>query len=108
MRINNFKKSSYKAEVASKYINPEKLIRFASSYTERQYRYEDGKNTGEITGYKYWFVQEGLNPFVVKFEKELDVIKFLDPIVFIGLEGIEIKTNVYFRARNLEVQNNEE
>lgn len=103
MRINNFKKSAYTSESALKYIATDKPIRFASSYTERQYKYEDGKSTGEITGYKYWFVQDGLNPFVVKFPNEIKNTEFLAAIEFENLEGIEIRNNVYFRAEAIRV-----
>ncbi|MGO3096117.1 MAG: hypothetical protein ACTIIY_08380 [Lacticaseibacillus paracasei] len=98
-----FKKSGYSPEVAEDYIDSKKPVIFLSSFVEKQFKYEDNHRTNEVSGYKYWFVQEGLNPFSVKFSEELNEgLNLLDEVFFVELEGIEIRGNVYFRAKDVK------
>ena len=74
-----------------------------TSFIEKQYEYVDRQRTDNITGYKLWFVQEGLNPFTVKFEKEPTLPPFLSIVEFDNLQGIEIRNNVFFKADGFKV-----
>ncbi|MCP9309815.1 hypothetical protein [Lacticaseibacillus paracasei] len=98
-----FKKSGYSREVADQYVDSNKPVTYVTSFAEKQYRYEDNRRTDEVSGYRYWFFQEGLNPFQVKFPKTLNEgLNPFDELNFDGLEGIEIRGNVYFRADDVK------
>ena len=43
------------------------------------------------------------NPFTVKFEQKPELPPFLAIVEFEKLEGIEIRSNVYFKADSLKV-----
>ncbi|MBB2507474.1 hypothetical protein G5S33_00865 [Staphylococcus cohnii subsp. cohnii] len=103
MKINRFKKNGYSSEVAKRYVE-DKDIYFVSSFPEVQFKYENDQRTNEITGYKYYFLQEGLNPFIIKFEDEIkELPPFLSKVTIENLEGIEIRSNVYFKAQSITV-----
>lgn len=72
------KKGGYSATTAIEYVNPTKPIYSLSIELEPQQLFEDGKPTGEIIAYKATFVQEGLEPFQVKFEDKVKLLNFLD------------------------------
>ena len=93
-----YKKGGYSSQVASEYINNKQPIRSLSTELEKQFRFEDGKPTKEITGYKAWFTQEGLPPFGVKFTEEIKLPEYLSLLQFNNLEAVEVNYNVYFRA----------
>lgn len=102
MKIQN--KNGYSLEIANKYVSGDKDLYWVSSFEEIQYRYEDNQRTNEIAAYKYYFAQEGLNPFAVKFEKKIKSMpEFLSKVKLVGLEGIEVRNNVYFKAQDIEV-----
>ena len=61
----------------------------------------EGKRTEEITGYKLFFAQEGVNPFAVKFVEKPKLPKFLSEVFLEKLEAIEIRSQVYFRAESV-------
>ena len=52
-----------------------------------------------------YFVQEGVNPFAVKFEKKPKLPTFLSEVTLDKLEAIEIRSKVYFRAENVKEKN---
>lgn len=93
----------YSEATAQKFILPEKPIYCTTSFVETQYEYVDNQRTETIRGYKLWFVQEGLNPFSVKFETQPKLPAFLSIIQFENLQGIEIRNNVYFKAAGFKV-----
>lgn len=98
-----FKNSGYSNEIGEKYIDIFQPVIFLSSYVEKQYKYENNQRTETIDGYKYWFIQAGLNPFKVKFSKKLNEgLNLFDEISFEEFEGIEIRGNVYFRAKDVK------
>lgn len=96
-----FKKTGYLKETADKYINTELPTRSLSAELEPQFKYEDGKRTTEITGYRAWFTQEGLPPFIVKFAREVNLPKYMALVNFKELQGIEIRYDVYFKAEDI-------
>lgn len=92
----------YSEETAHQYIKKGLPLKCATSFIEVQHEYVENKRTDKITGYKVWFVQEGLNPFSVKFEKEPRLPSFLALVELENLQGIEIRNNVYFKATGIK------
>lgn len=95
--------SAYNEETAKQYISDDKPIINVSSEVETQYSWIDGKRTDEVTGYKLFFTQEGVNPFAVKFEKKPTLPTFLSDVKLDKLEAIEIRSNVYFRSEGVRL-----
>lgn len=95
--------NAYNEETAKQYIIDDKPIINVSSLVETQYNWIEGKRTDEITGYKLYFSQEGVNPFVVKFGKKPALPPFLSEVKLDKLEAIEIRSNVYFRSEGVRV-----
>ena len=52
--------------------------------------------------YKAWFVQEGQDPFQVKFEDTIELPAFQSMIQFDTLQACEVKYNIYFRANGIK------
>lgn len=94
--------NGYSNGVANRYIDNNKPVYSISVELDSQYRWEDGQPTSKVVGYKAWFTQEGLPPFSVKFSDEIDLPKYMSIVEFEGLEGCEIKNNVYFRATSVK------
>ncbi|HEM4919999.1 TPA: hypothetical protein U1153_001826 [Streptococcus suis] len=95
-------KGGYTTQLANKIINPNQPIYSLSTELEPQQRFEDKKPTGEIIAYKAWFVQEGQDPFQVKFEESIKLPTFLSLIQFDNLQACEVKYNIYFRANGIK------
>lgn len=93
-----YKKGGYSATTASEYVNPKKPIYSLSTELEPQQVFEDGKPTGEIAAYKATFIQEGLEPFQVKFLDRITLPDFMTLIKFDNLQAVEVRYNVYFKA----------
>lgn len=100
MKIRN-SQNTYNENTAKQYISVDKPIINVSSEVETQYNWIDGKRTDEVTGFKLYFVQEGVPPFAVKFEKQPSLPLFLSEIKLDKLEAIEIRSNVYFRSEGV-------
>lgn len=98
----NAKNVCYDEITAKKYVSEQVPIYNVSSEIEVQYRWVNGKRTDEIIGYKMFFAQEGVNPFFVKFLTKPQLPKFLAEVVLEQLEAVEVKTQVYFRAKNVK------
>ena len=96
------KQGGYSATTASEYIKPDKPIHSLSTELEPQQLFEDGKPTGEIIAYKATFVQEGLEPFQVKFEDKVKLPDFLSLVRFDNLQAVEVRYNVYFKADGIK------
>ena len=86
-------KGGYTTTLADKIISQKQPIYSLSTELEPQQRFEEGKPTGEIVAYKAWFVQEGQDPFQVKFESMIQ---------FDTLQACEVKYNVYFKANGIK------
>mgnify|MGYP003083968934 CR=1 FL=1 len=97
-----YKKIGYSTETASFYINKNKAVYNLSTELEAQQSFVGGKPTGEIVAYKAWFTQEGVEPFVVKFDTDIKLPKYLSVIEFEDLMACEIKYKVYFKAINVK------
>lgn len=93
----------YSEATARKYIQPDIPVQCVTTFIETQYEYVDNQRTDTIRGYRVWFIQEGVNPFAVKFETKPTLPPFLSMIEFENLQGIEIRTNVYFKADGMKV-----
>lgn len=102
MKIRN-SANSYNEAIAQQYLSNEKPIINVSSEIEVQYNWIDGKRMDEITGYKLYFSQDGVNPFAVKFVKKPILPPFLSEVKLDKLEAIEIRSNVYFRSEGVRV-----
>ena len=96
------KKGGYSATTAMEYVIPTKPIHSLSTELEPQQLFEDGKPTGEIIAYKATFVQEGLEPFQVKFEETIELPAFQSMIQFDTLQACEVKYNIYFKANGIK------
>ncbi|MEK5133099.1 hypothetical protein NST39_03355 [Bacillus sp. FSL W8-0645] len=96
-------KSEYNEETAKQYISDDKPIINVSSEVETQYKWIEGKRTDEVTGYKLYFTQEGVNPFVIKFVNNPVLPPFLSEVKLDNLQAIEIRSNVYFRSEGVRV-----
>lgn len=95
--------NTYSEEKAKQYISDDKSIFNVSSEVETQYNWIDGRRTDEVTGYKLYFTQEGINPFAVKFVKKPSLPPFLSEVKLDKLEAIEIRSNVYLRSEGIRV-----
>lgn len=94
--------NTYSEEITNRYLSKKKPIINISSELEVQYNWIDGKRMEEVTGYKLYFVQEGVNPFAVKFKNKPIVPAFLAEVEIGTLEAIEIRSHVYFRAESVQ------
>ena len=95
-------RGGYTTALAEKIFNQNQPFYSLSTEPEPQQRFEDGKPTGEIVAYKAWFVQEGLDPFQVKFESEVELPSFQSLIQFDTLQACEVKYNIYFKANGIK------
>lgn len=71
--------------------------------TEEAYlmkKFIDDKPTDEVEWYRYWFIQEGNEPFEVKIKVPLTNLVFLNGYIFENLEATLFDNNVYFRANS--------
>lgn len=93
--------NGYEERIADKYLSDKKPFINVSSEIEIQYKWIERKRTEEVTGYKLFFAQEGVNPFAVKFERKPELPKFLSEVTLEKLEAIEIRSKVYFRAESV-------
>lgn len=99
-------RNGYSKEIGEKYVDQSKPLYFLSSFVEKQFEWENNQRTDTISGYRYWFVQDGVNPFRIKFKDELkEIPAILSEVKIPDLEGIEVKNKVYFKANKLEVDN---
>ena len=96
------RKSGYSTITANEYIDNKQGIYCLSTELEPQQLFEDGKPTGEIIAYKATFIQEGLEPFQVKFEDKIKLPDFMSLIQFDNLQAVEVRYNVYFKADGIK------
>ena len=94
-------KNNYSETTVDKYLSDKTPIISVSAEIETQYKWSERKRTEEVTGYKLFFVQEGVNPFAVKFAEKPKLPKFLSEVLLEKLEAIEIRSKVYFRAESV-------
>lgn len=97
-----YKKGGYSAQTASEYIDNKQPLHLLSTELEKQFQFEDGKPTNQVTGYKAWFTQEGLPPFIIKFTEEIKLPEYLSLVELDNLEACEVNYNVYFKASGLK------
>lgn len=95
------RKGGYSAQTAKEYIDSKQPIYSLSIELDKQFRFEDGKPTKEVVGYKSWFTQEGLPPFLVKFTDEINLPKYLTLVTLENLQACEVNYNVYFKADSI-------
>lgn len=96
------RKGGYSTITANEYIDNKQGIYCLSTELEPQQLFEDGKPTGEIIAYKATFIQEGLEPFQVKFESKIKLPDFMCLIQFDNLQAVEVRYNVYFKADGIK------
>lgn len=96
------RKGGYSTNTANEYIDNKQGIYCLSTELEPQQLFEDGKPTGEIIAYKATFIQEGLEPFQVKFEDKIKLPDFMSLIQFDNLQAVEVRYNVYFKADGIQ------
>jgi hypothetical protein len=96
------RKGGYSTITANEYIDNKQGIHCLSTELEPQQLFEDGKPTGEIIAYKATFIQEGLEPFQVKFEDKIKLPDFMSLIQFDNLQAVEVRHNVYFKADGIK------
>ncbi|MBZ2040806.1 hypothetical protein K4H96_1928 [Streptococcus sanguinis] len=96
------RKGGYSTNTANEYIDNKQGIYCLSTELEPQQLFEDGKPTGEIISYKATFIQEGLEPFQVKFEDKIKLPDFMSLIQFDNLQAVEVRYNVYFKADGIK------
>ena len=96
--------TGYSASLAQDALGHE-IVYLVGLTLETQYEYADNKRTDNITGYQVWVATDNHNPFKVKFAVEdqpnLSTLNIGDVVTFEGLEAVQIKSNVYFRAKKL-------
>lgn len=93
--------AGYSKDIAKEYVDTNLPFAVLSTSLETQTKWENGENTGEVVGYKAWFIQEGTEPFKVKFPNAVKLPKFLAEVKFIDLKACEVQRNVYFKAKDL-------
>lgn len=97
-------RNGYSQEVAGKYIDQNKPLYIVSTFVEKQFNWVNNQRTDEVTGYRYWFIQDGVNPFRIKFTEELkELPPFQSEVKIPDLEAIEVRNKVHFKASMLEV-----
>ena len=96
------RKGGYSTITANEYIDNKQGMYCLSTELEPQQLFEDGKPTGEIIAYKATFIQEGLEPFQVKFEDKIKLPDFMSLIQFDNLQAVEVRYNVYFKADGIK------
>lgn len=96
------RKGGYSTITANEYIDNKQGIYCLSTELEPQQLFEDGKPTGEIIAYKATFIQEGLEPFQVKFESKIKLPDFMSLVQFDNLQAVEVRYNVYFKADGIK------
>lgn len=96
------RQGGYSTNTANEYIDNKQGIYCLSTELEPQQLFEDGKPTGEIIAYKATFIQEGLEPFQVKFEDKIKLPDFMSLIQFDNLQAVEVRYNVYFKADGIK------
>ena len=96
------RKGGYSTITANEYIDNKQGIYCLSTELEPQQLFEDGKPTGEIIAYKATFIQEGLEPFQVKFEEKIKLPDFMSLIQFDNLQAVEVRYIVYFKADGIK------
>lgn len=99
MKLTAIKKNGgYSQELARQCISIEEEVRLLTLKAQLVRKFVDDKATDEIEWYKYWFIQEGSEPFEVKLKAELTDTSFLDKMIFDGIEATVYKNNIFFRA----------
>lgn len=96
------RKSGYSVNTANEYVDSKQAIHCLSIELEPQIKFENNQPTGEIIAYKAWFSQKGLPPFTVKFEKEVELPKYLSVVSLGNLQACEVGYNVYFKADSVK------
>lgn len=97
-----FHKGGYSTDTANSYVDQTQPIQSLSTKLEPQFKFKDGKPTEEVTAYKAWFSQQGVEPFQVKFSEEVKLPKYLALVEFDNLQACEVSYNVYFRADSIK------
>ena len=82
-------KGGYSDTTANKYVKVNKPIHSVSTELE-------------IIAYKATFVQEGLEPFQIKFKDKIKLPEFLSLVEFDNLQAVEVRYNVYFKADGIK------
>lgn len=97
--------SGYSASLAQEVLNGENLY-LVGLELEAQYEFIDGKPTQNLKGYQVWVATDNHNPFKVKFLPEdrpnLDGFSIGDSLTFEGLEALEFRQNIYFKATRMK------
>lgn len=102
MKLNRKKQSGYSEQLANNILDKSKPIYCISTELEIQRKFEDKKPTDEIQSYKAWFIQEGLDPFQVKFIEQVQLSDFLSVVSFESLRACEVGYNIYFKADDMK------
>lgn len=96
--------NNYNAETAELYIPKGTVATSLSIEAFAQMKYIDHKRTDEVEAYRYWFCCDNLNPFEVKFTHKLSELPHrFSKVTFKNLTAIQIRTNVYFKADDIEL-----
>lgn len=102
MKLSN---SSYSKDQAIAILG-EDTIYLVGLQPVTQHEYVDNRETDTITGFQVWVATQKHNPFKIKFPVEhkpiLDGFAIGDSVTFEGLEAIQIKNNIYFRATKIK------
>lgn len=97
----NKRKNGYSYNTAREYVDSKQAIYCLSLDLEPQVKFENNQPTDEVIAYKAWFSQQGLIPFVVKFDNPVVLPGYMSIVKFENLEACEVGFNVYFRAEGL-------
>lgn len=77
----------------------------AALVLDTQYEYKDNQRTDNITGYQVFVATPTQAPFKIKFEVDnqpnLEGFAIGDKVSFKGLQAIQIRNNVYFKASGI-------
>lgn len=92
------KTGGYSFDRASQYIDVESAALLLTTEAIPMKKFEDNKPTDVVEFYRYWFLQEGTEPFEVKLKEELSSPTYLGNYVFENIEATLFNNNVFFRA----------
>lgn len=91
-------KNGYSSSLAAEYVDPSGEFLTLCTELEVKYVFAEKTYTEEIDHYKAWFIQEGSDPFMVKFSEEITLPDFLKPVTIDNLQACEYNRTVYFKA----------
>lgn len=102
MRVKNIE-SGYSTEIAEKYFSKDDVLIVVSPRAQEQLKFENNRPTESVEAQRVWFVTDEEQPFYVKFPASFQfTVNQFDQVKLVNLKAVEVRSNVYFSADNIE------